>query len=161
MDNTQEIRIEPALDIHAESCARISLQVYVHIHEVYAQRLGQELHDDLMGDWEEKKAESVINQIGKGQSFVALVGDRVVGFAGYRLDGQCGVISNNAVDPEFRGRGIAGLLYAKCLEEMRKAGMKYARVHTGLDDGHAPARRAYEKAGFQKNLPSVMYYQEL
>lgn len=39
-------------------------------------------------------------------------------------------------------------------------GMKYATVSTGLDDGHAPARRAYEKMGFSKNLPSVKYYME-
>ena len=34
-------------------------------------------------------------------------------------------------------------------------------VTTGLDDGHAPARRAYEKAGFEKNLPSLTYYKKL
>lgn len=158
---TESIRIEPALPEHAEACARISVQVYEIIHDVYKEHLGAELHDAIMGNWAGQKASDIIAQIGRGQSFVALCGDRVVGFAGYRMEGDMGVIANNAVDPEFRGRGIAGLLYARVLEEMKKAGAKYARVHTGLDDGHAPARRAYEKAGFRKNLPSVMYYKEL
>ena len=30
-------------------------------------------------------------------------------------------------------------------------------VSTGLDEGHAPARRAYERAGFEKHLDSVTY----
>lgn len=156
-----QIRIEPALEVHAQACANISVQVYEIIHESYRNCIGKELHDAIMADWAEQKAADIIAQVGRGQTFVALVGDRVVGFAGYRMEGQMGVIANNAVDPEFRGRGIAGLLYARVLDEMKKAGAKYARVHTGLDEGHAPARRAYEKAGFQKNLPSIMYYKEL
>lgn len=156
-----QIRIEPAREIHAQACAGISVQVYEIIHAVYREHLGEELHDAIMGNWASQKASDITAQISQGQSFVALCGDRVVGFAGYRMEGEVGVIANNAVDPEFRGRGIAGLLYARILEEMKKSGAKFARVHTGLDEGHAPARRAYEKAGFQKNLPSVMYYKEL
>jgi hypothetical protein len=34
-------------------------------------------------------------------------------------------------------------------------------VSTGLDDGHAPARAAYQKAGFVVGLPSITYYQAL
>ena len=38
--------------------------------------------------------------------------------------------------------------------------MKLAVVGTGGDEGHAPARRSYEKAGYT-GLPLVRYYQEL
>jgi hypothetical protein len=44
---------------------------------------------------------------------------------------------------------------------MREAGMKAVKVNTGLDDAHAPALRAYEKADFERSLPSVMYYRAL
>ena len=40
---------------------------------------------------------------------------------------------------------------------MRAEGMKIITVNTGLDEGHAPARRAYERAGFTAPLESVTY----
>jgi GNAT superfamily N-acetyltransferase len=72
-----------------------------------------------------------------------------------------GVVSRNAVDPAYRGRGIAKLLYGTLINGMIAAGHHYARVHTGLDDGHAGARKAYGKVGFQLNLPTAVYYKEL
>jgi len=39
--------------------------------------------------------------------------------------------------------------------------MLYAKVQTGLDEAHAPARRAYERAGFKTRLESVAYYMDL
>jgi hypothetical protein len=47
------------------------------------------------------------------------------------------------------------------LDRLRTAGMGYARVTTGGDPAHAPARRGYEKAGFGADLPSVTYHREL
>jgi len=52
-------------------------------------------------------------------------------------------------------------MYAAALERMRAQGMRYARVRTGLDEAHAPARRAYTKAGFDIAIPSVEYYRSL
>ena len=46
-------------------------------------------------------------------------------------------------------------------DAMRAAGMTFCKVATGLDDAHAPARRAYEKAGFDKSVPSITYYRTL
>jgi hypothetical protein len=37
---------------------------------------------------------------------------------------------------------------------MKEAGMQVATVSTGGDPSHAPARRAYEKAGFTASIPS-------
>ena len=39
--------------------------------------------------------------------------------------------------------------------------MTYAKVATGLDDAHAPARRAYERAGFDIKVEDVTYYKKL
>ena len=55
----------------------------------------------------------------------------------------------------------AAFMYMQlAVEEMRAAGMKVAVVGTGGDEGHAPARRSYEKAGYTP-LPLVRYYQAL
>ena len=39
--------------------------------------------------------------------------------------------------------------------------MRVARVTTGLDAAHGPARAAYRRAGFVHEVPSVTFYREL
>ena len=87
----------------------------------------------------------------------------VAGFVTYLYDEnlKVGTISNNAVSGEFRGMGIAPRMYDFIFELLRSRGALAVRVTTGLDDAHAPARRAYEKAGFSANLQSVTYYRKL
>jgi hypothetical protein len=43
---------------------------------------------------------------------------------------------------------------------LREGGMKLAVVGAGGDEGHAPARRSYEKAGYTA-LPLVRFYEAL
>ncbi|MFP4539280.1 MAG: GNAT family N-acetyltransferase [Dichotomicrobium sp.] len=95
--------------------------------------------------------------------FVARVDDKVVGFVSILLDDaqMVGEIGLNAVDPDYAGCGIGTQLYAFALEEMRAAGMKVAAVSTGADPSHAPARRAYAKAGFSCAVPSQWMYKRL
>ena len=87
----------------------------------------------------------------------------VAGFATFRLDleARVGEIGNNAVDPVWQGYGIATALYERVLDLFRAQGLLLARVTTGLDDAHAPARAAYRKAGFHAAVPSVTLYREL
>ena len=47
------------------------------------------------------------------------------------------------------------------LARMREAGMRVATVATGADPSHAPARRAYEKAGFTVQIPVVWFCRKL
>jgi GNAT superfamily N-acetyltransferase len=97
---------------------------------------------------------------------VAEQSGRPVGFAAVALhDGDgpetaSGQIEMLAVDPDHQRQGIADALIAFALDQMRMAGVRLAVVGTGGDPGHAPARRAYEKAGFTA-LPLVRYYQAI
>ena len=52
-------------------------------------------------------------------------------------------------------------MYSHVLGLFKKAGMSFARVGTGGDLGHAHARRAYEKAGFDLRREDVVYYKVL
>ena len=52
-------------------------------------------------------------------------------------------------------------LYEAVFDKLRAAGCTVVRVGTGLDEAHAPARRAYQKAGFTAKLESVTYYKKL
>ena len=94
------------------------------------------------------------------QALVAAVGGEVVGFVTFTIDAEkrTGEIGLNAVHPEHAGRGVGTRMYERALARMREAGMVLATVSTGADPSHAPARRAYEKAGFGPALPSVHLY---
>lgn len=97
------------------------------------------------------------------QVFVAVLGGQIVGFAVLSLDEntKVGEIGLNAVLPDFSGQGIGTQLYRFVIEIMKAEGMKVASVGTGGDPSHAPARRAYEKAGFGQAIPSLWMYRSL
>lgn len=95
--------------------------------------------------------------------YVAEHGGVIAGFVSLRLDHdtKAGEIGLNAVHPDHAGRGIGTAMYDFALSRMREAGMRVATVATGGDPSHAPARRAYEKAGFDVQIPSVWMCREL
>jgi GNAT superfamily N-acetyltransferase len=66
-----------------------------------------------------------------------------------------GEIGLNAVHPQHACQGIGTSMYDFAVARMTEAGMQAATVATGGDASHAPARRAYAKAGFTVQIPSV------
>ena len=76
-------------------------------------------------------------------------------------DKRIGEIGLNAVHPEHAGRGVGTALYEQILTRMRALGAAIATVGTGGDPSHAPARRAYDKAGFGPAIPSLWLYKLL
>lgn len=128
--------------------------------------VGSEVAERALCHLEDEQAE-VLNRICKKDSsdelFVVVAGGEIVGFCALTVDKETkvGEIGLNAVAPEFQGRGIGTAMYAHALDRMRKAGMRAASVGTGGDEGHGPARRAYEKAGFGSALPTLWMYRTL
>lgn len=132
----------------------------------FRELLGDTLFETVYPQWQTEKRRQVAVACRGDYGHVVLVAEaagEVAGFASYRTDADTGIgkIGNNAVAPEYQGRGIGTLLYERVLAGMREAGMDVAQVTTGGDPSHAPARRAYEKAGFNRALPSVTYYLDL
>ena len=93
--------------------------------------------------------------------FVAVEEGTVVGYAtfGVDLDDGIGSVTNNAVDPRYQRRGIGTALNRRVLDHFRELGLRIARVTTLEHD--MPARRIYEKHGFQEIARSVHYTMEL
>ena len=89
--------------------------------------------------------------------------ERVIGYVMFGLHRETGVgeIGLNALMPEYRGKGFAQQMYKAVLDRFRKEGMRYARVDTGLDPGSEPARKAYERAGFNICSGEINYYVKL
>lgn len=94
---------------------------------------------------------------------VAEANNALIGFASWKPDIASGIgeITLNAVHPDHSGKGIGTALYAHALAALKAAGMQLATVGTGGDPSHAPARRAYEKAGFSVHIPSIYMYRKL
>jgi ribosomal protein S18 acetylase RimI-like enzyme len=126
--------------------------------------LGEEIVSAL-GDLERGKREQVSNFIRStpGDAVVAEIDGRIVGFGTVYLSRQAagatvGELGNNAVDAAFAGRGIGSLLAEASIAKLVARGAVVLKVFTGMDDGHAPARRLYEKLNFTRSLPRIEYY---
>jgi GNAT superfamily N-acetyltransferase len=115
-------------------------------------------------DAEQAKLLDDICAAGSGrQVLVVAIGDEVIGFVSFTIDAEkrAGEIGLNAVHPARAGRGIGTAMYDHVLARMKESGMALATVGTGGDPSHAPARRAYAKAGFGPAIPSLTLYRLL
>jgi ribosomal protein S18 acetylase RimI-like enzyme len=149
-----------------EAVVQVALAAWEPIYAARRQALGEALFGVEHPDWRAEKARQVRSACepdGGGAALVAEFDGRIVGFATCYANVRPGIaeIGNNAVSPDCQGRGIAPRLYARILEQMKAAGMRCVRVTTGGDAAHAPARRAYEKAGFDPRQSCVTYSREL
>ncbi len=147
----------------ADRLVEIALSEWHAIYEGFREQMGNELFTLLYPDYNADKEGQIRRNIESGTCYVTECNGVIAGFIHFLCpEGAVyGRISNNAVWHEFRGRGIAGRQYEFAFEEMRKRGAKAVMVTTGGDEGHAPARRAYEKAGFKAKTESVTYYKLL
>jgi len=91
------------------------------------------------------------------QVLVAEEDGRVIGYATFmyeQADG-IGMVGNNAVHPDFRGRGIGTTLVMAAIEKLRTLGARVLRVTTLEHD--TAARHIYEKCGFEEIARSIHY----
>lgn len=158
-----DVKIVPCENEHIEKAIELSYVSWQPIVDNYRLLLGDDIYSAIYKNWKEAKCRRVYAGLSSGRGYVALVENQLAGFIFYVIDDatKTGTVEENAVDPKYRGLGIAQKMYDFVFDKMRKEGMMYASVLTGLDDAHAPARRAYEKAGFDRSLESVRYYREL
>lgn len=156
-----DIEIIEAKGSDIQAAAELALKIWEPMREVFKAELGEEIYQTFFKDWRDEKKKAVTEELSSGKGYVAKHASRIVGFISYGTNGNTGVILTNGVDSEYRGHGIGGMLYNHVFDRMRNEGVEYVKVHTGGDDGHKPARRAYEKAGFDKRLLNVVYYKKL
>jgi ribosomal protein S18 acetylase RimI-like enzyme len=161
-----ELNVRPYRPEDQETLVAIALAAWEPINAYFRQAQGDELYDALHPDWRAEKARQIRSACAGDYGLWVCVAERdgrIVGFCTYgvRQANFLGEIGNNAVWPACRGQGIAGRLYAYALDDLRALGARYVVVDTGGDPAHAPARRAYEKAGFNVALPVMHYYRKL
>jgi GNAT superfamily N-acetyltransferase len=128
--------------------------------------LGDDIYEIAQRGDEEAQGELLGSMMAAGSGWevhVAEADHAIVGFMAIRCDRDTfvGEIGLNAVDPVHAGNGVGTAMYELAVTRMKEEGMKAATVGTGGDPSHAPARRAYEKAGFHAQIPSVWMYRKL
>jgi ribosomal protein S18 acetylase RimI-like enzyme len=157
-----EIRPLDASDV--DQLVDIALRAWAPVHASMALAIGERLNRRVYPDWAASQAAEVRTACAdpKVDVSVAVDATAVLGFVSIVLDvaNRSGEIDMIAVDPPAQRHGIARALTEHALDQLRDAGCTLARVATGADAGHAPARALYEATGFTA-LPLVRYYREL
>jgi len=160
---TAKPRIRSFAESDVAQIVELSLLAWEPVFESFEKVLGPRVFSILYPDWRKSQREGVEGACRATEKYHTLVAEldgRVVGFIAYELKGKTGEVVLLAVHPEYQRRGIATRLNQAALDAMKAAGMKMAVVETGGEEGHAPARRVYEKAGYT-GLPLVRHFKEL
>lgn len=161
-----ELRMRQAREPDLPALEEIRAAAFAPIFASFRALLGDSLYEVVQAREDEAQSEllaSLLSADSTWRLYVAEVGGQAVGFLSYQLhlESRIGEIGLNAVHPGQAGQGLGAAMYEFALSQMKAAGMHAATVSTGDDDSHAPARRAYEKAGFSKRIPSVWMCREL
>ena len=161
----EKVTLRTANQHDAQRVGDIAVAAWQRIFDSFKGLVGEEIFQEHWSNWQERKRKEVVGHLERSPEtmLIAEVEGKVVGFLTYRLDNVkvIGEIGNNAVAPEYQNHGIGTKLCQEALEIFKAAGMTTATVSTGLDEGHAPARKMYEKVGFDKKIPKVSYYCKL
>lgn len=143
----------------------IANRAWREIYKMFREAYGDELFQLMVSDETTSKGEQIKAHCSRHPEWVFICEEegRIVGFVTFALNtgSKIGAIGNNAKDLDCDLKGIGQQMYKAVLEYFREHGMVYAKVHTGLDYAHAPARRAYERAGFNIQHEDVDYYMKL
>ena len=162
----EDCRIRPFQPGDLPRLHEIRVAAYKPIFASFRSIVGDAIADVAITSAEWSQGDYLDKICAKGSDRDVFVVERdgaVVAFYALGLDDEThvGEIDLNAVDPAYQGGGVGTAMYEDALARMKAAGMKVANVATGADESHAPARRAYEKAGFGPVLPCVYLYKEL
>jgi GNAT superfamily N-acetyltransferase len=149
----------------APDVVRLSIRAWAPVFDAELDIVGSELFERLEGkDWRVRQQKSVEDVLADEavRVWVADVDGRAVGFAAAKLDVEhaMGEVYMLAVDPDHQRQGIGAALTVTATDWIREAGVPVAMIDTGGDDGHAPARRVYERAGYTP-MPIVRYFKAL
>lgn len=83
---------------------------------------------------------------------------QVIGYVGFRFQGDAVHISTIAVHPDWRGEGLGELLLLTAMEKALK--QQASRVTLEMRVSNNVARRLYHKYGFQPQGTLVKYYRD-
>ncbi len=154
--------IRPAYEMDIPSIRDVTMRAF---GPVSTARMEEEFFGEKLGgeSWFMHKNRGLEAHIRSNiyDAIVCEMGGKVVGFATARYDDHRGIaeICDNAVDPDFQGRGIGKALQAEIARRMTDAGFVRRKVQTLATD--LPAIRIYEKLGYQLYTQTNQYLKKM
>ncbi|MEE2036633.1 GNAT family N-acetyltransferase [Nocardiopsis sp. CT-R113] len=162
-----------------DAVVALSLRAWEPVHASMRRELGDRLYLHMIPDWRVSQRAVVTRALESEEEhvWVSVSGGAVTGFASVRLrpapgaEGEDGAgdggsrrgegeVTFLAVDPGHQGRGVGVALTEFAVDWIRDRGMGLAIIETGGDEGHAPARSTYSRAGLTP-MPIVRYFKKL
>ena len=135
----------------------IAVAGWTPIFNRYRCIVGDRLWQDGWGGWQ-KTWVLFDSNTWHGRGIVTEIEGRVVGFATWAYPGSTlAEVGGNAVDPGWQGRGIGAAQIQWVVRRFREEGYPAAKVHTGMDPAHGPARAEYRKAGLRLGVTNSIY----
>ena len=156
--------IKPLRHEQVSALIDLSLRAWDPVFQSIQSVMTDEIYSAMHSDWrdDQRKAVEAVCSAEDVRVWVTEFNNAVAGFVAVKFDdvSRTGEIYMVAVDPDYQQQGVGAALTEFAVEQMKLAGMKLAMVETGGDPGHSPARKTYEKCGFEP-LPIVRYFRNL
>ncbi|MEM8988111.1 MAG: GNAT family N-acetyltransferase [Pseudomonadota bacterium] len=162
---TAPIAIEPFKQSDLQAVVDLSLRAWDPVFPLMEKETPSYVYGAFYPDgWRVRQAAdiSAMCQDKDVSVWLARAGGDLAGFAALRVheEDSMGEVYAIAVEPAFQRRGVGAKLLDFAMQRMRERGLSMAMIETGSDAGHAPARAAYEDAGFEL-LPVARYFKKL
>ena len=143
----------------------IAKTAWEKIFDYLEDSFGKELYNTVSPDCRNSKTPALKKHFAAHPEwlYVAERNNKIVGFICFNINktNRTGSIGDNAVDPTCGEKGVGQEMYKAVLDTFRREGCLAAMVTTGSDPAHAPARRAYERAGFKRKVEHTFYIMDL
>ncbi len=82
-------------------------------------------------------------------------GETMIGAVLATSDGRRGMINRLAIDPDYRGKGLAGKMIKEAEDFLHKQGIKV--IAALIEDENLPSISAFQKAGYKLH-DSILYF---
>lgn len=153
--------IRPATPADLPRIHEIAVAAWQPIFNRYRCIVGEEMWNDLWRGWEDAWV-VYTPESWHGRGIVTEIDGEVAGYATWCIvSDTLAEVGGNAVDPRFQGRGIGCAQIGHVLEHVCSQGCPCAKVHTGMDPAHGPARAAYRNAGLRRGVTNSLYFNYL
>jgi GNAT superfamily N-acetyltransferase len=165
-DPRQNVVMRPVKTDDQPDLDHVRKAAFAPVFASFRSILGDDIYELAQAREDEAQGELLTSLLAPDSSwevYVAEMAGAVVGFVSVQLNPETrvGEIGLNAVHPDHANQGIGTAMYEFAIARMKESGMRVATVATGGDPSHAPARRAYEKAGFTVQISSVWLCRKL
>ena len=150
---------------HHDAIIELSIRAWTPVFPLMKKEIPDYVYGAFYPDgWKQRQVADISATCRDSETnvWVALTDGEMSGYVGVRIheEDSMGEIYVIAVDPDYQRQGICSALMSFAFGWLRRQGLAMVMIETGGDEGHAPARAAYENAGFER-YPVARYFRNL